>query len=113
MLLSIGHELRGAIFVWLRYNKLTIMTNEPDPHRMWCDLKAYIDKKPPDTCSAATQDEYFVGIQSSFVQLITRFPLFTVEHKIELEMWNVLYKTQINSLQSLVSFQISFIILCK
>ncbi|CAH8672563.1 unnamed protein product [Schistosoma bovis] len=83
------------------------MTNEPDPHRMWCDLKAYIDKKPPDTCSAATQDEYFVGIQSSFVQLITRFPLFTVEHKIELEMWNVLYKTQINSLQSLLNQRLS------
>ncbi|XP_018646165.1 smg-7 (suppressor with morphological effect on genitalia protein 7), putative [Schistosoma mansoni] len=83
------------------------MTNEADPHRMWCDLKANLDKKPPNTCSAATQDEYFAGIQSSFVQLIIRFPLFTVEHKIELEMWNVLYKNQIDSLQSLLNQRLS------
>ncbi|CAH8596988.1 unnamed protein product [Schistosoma turkestanicum] len=77
---------------------------------MWSDLKASLAKKPPDTSSAATQDEYFVELQSRFVQLIIRFPLFAVEQKIELEMWNVLYKTQISSLQSLLHQRLSGIV---
>ncbi|KAH8869138.1 Protein SMG7 [Schistosoma japonicum] len=84
------------------------MSIKVDPRRLWCDLKAKLAKKPPETCSAATQDEYFVEIQNGFLQLITFFPLYAVENMVELEMWNVLYKTQINSLQSLLHRRLPF-----
>ncbi|KAK4475338.1 hypothetical protein MN116_002403 [Schistosoma mekongi] len=84
------------------------MSIEVDLHRLWCDLKGKLAKKPPETCSAATQDEYFVEIQNGFLQLITFSPLYAVENMVELEMWNVLYKTQINSLQSLLHRRLSF-----
>ncbi|CAH8863603.1 unnamed protein product [Trichobilharzia szidati] len=79
------------------------MTGESDFERLWFDLKGHLAKKPSEHCPAATQDEYFIKTQSKFIQLITGYPVHAVEHKLELEMWNVLYKTRIDTLQSKLS----------
>ncbi|CAL8094177.1 unnamed protein product [Calicophoron daubneyi] len=73
-----------------------------DPYQslLFSELKSLLSKKPPDTASSSAQDEFQLKSQELYCGLITKFPIFSVDQKLELEMWNVLYKTQIDSIQN-------------
>lgn len=68
------------------------------------ELRLLISRKPPDDSPPSIEDEFHLKAHDLYFEIISRFPSFAVEHKLELEMWNGLYKAPIDTLQSAVSW---------
>ncbi|KAF5403875.1 hypothetical protein PHET_02604 [Paragonimus heterotremus] len=68
--------------------------------RLFKELRLLMNHKPPENAPPSVHDEYHLRLQEIYVEIISRFPQFAVENKLELDMWNNLYKTQIDALRS-------------
>ncbi|KAA3679158.1 uncharacterized protein DEA37_0011131 [Paragonimus westermani] len=85
-------------------NPFCVMSEEDTEYthqsRLLRELRLLIYHKPSENSAPSVQDEYQLRLQEIYVEIISRFPQFAVENKLELDMWNNLYKTQIDALRS-------------
>ncbi|KER29776.1 hypothetical protein T265_03684 [Opisthorchis viverrini] len=68
-------------------------------HKLLQELRCMLQRKPSSTAPPSAVDEFHLRLQEIFGEIITRYPGYAVGQKLELEMWNTLYKNQIDALQ--------------
>ncbi|TGZ59385.1 hypothetical protein CRM22_009110 [Opisthorchis felineus] len=68
-------------------------------HKLLQELRCTLRRKPSNAAPPSAVDEFHLRIQEIFGEIITRYPGYAVGQKLELEMWNTLYKNQIDALQ--------------
>ncbi|GAA47861.1 protein SMG7 [Clonorchis sinensis] len=68
-------------------------------HKLLQELRCLLRRKPSSAAPPSAVDEFHLRLQEIFGEIITRYPGYAVGQKLELEMWNTLYKNQIDALQ--------------
>ncbi|THD20486.1 Protein SMG7 [Fasciola hepatica] len=67
------------------------------------ELRALISRKPAEGSPPSVEDEFHLRTHDLYFEIISRFPSFAIEQKLELEMWNSLYKAPMDALHNSVN----------
>ncbi|KAF7257405.1 hypothetical protein EG68_04707 [Paragonimus skrjabini miyazakii] len=88
----------------MNLNPFSVISEEATEYthqsKLFKELRLLVSHKPPENSAPSVHDEYHLRLQEIYVEIISRFPQLAVENKLELDMWNNLYKTQIDALRN-------------